>query len=256
MAHRRCVPVTACRAHDASDRRRPGRAGRPQPAEDRTWPAWACGHHWSGSGQRQRAEAGNRGRNAPDRGRKRGQSLAWPLTRSRQRGTRTDSARPVPTEPVGGWGRVLDAAEAPSSGVGGKRPRQPEIRRQAASRGRMTPTKAETGRGACWFLSQREKNAGNAADRPSGVKTGAERHFGVKMGAWWGRGDSAARPPERGLASRRTGAGASSQCAGLGLVHCSGGSRGLSIPLVGLGKRSAPSRFLVLRAGTGELGGG
>ena len=62
------------------------------------------GHRWSGpgEGQQQRAEAGNRGRNAPDRGRKQGQGLHWPLTRSRQRGTRTDSARPVPT--ARGWG--------------------------------------------------------------------------------------------------------------------------------------------------------
>ena len=44
-----------------------------------------------GVGQRQRAEAPNRGRNAGDRGRKRGQGLSWPMTRSGQSQTRTDS---------------------------------------------------------------------------------------------------------------------------------------------------------------------
>ena len=60
-----------------------------QPARALPGPAGA----WGGGGrQRQRADAGNRGWNAPDRGRQRGQDLIWPMTC-------TDRGGPVPTAP-------------------------------------------------------------------------------------------------------------------------------------------------------------
>ncbi len=128
VGHRRGVSATTCRAHDASDCRRPGRAGRPQPAECRTRPAGALGYRWSFRGTRQRAAAPNRGRHAPDRRRKPGQGRV-PGRRPartegdpyRQRATRTDSGRPVPTERVGrgeGEWRKREGAGGRAVGLG------------------------------------------------------------------------------------------------------------------------------------------
>ena len=153
QAHRRGVPGPWAGAHDASDRRRPGRAGRPERAEDRTRPAGAtatAGPNWWSGDTRQRAEAANRGRHVRDRGRKRpGPWLADPQPTERnphrQRPTRTDRVW------VGEVGQRISAprrrperaaAPAPAWGQGrrsGQRPTSP------ADTGRPDAAKATSG---------------------------------------------------------------------------------------------------------------
>ena len=115
-------PAAACGGSDmgglgSSATAGPERGGgeRPaRPARALPGPAGARG----GGGQRQRAAAGNRGRNAPDRGRQRGQGLHWPMTRTDRGGTvptAPDPYRQGGGEGGEGQGWPLDAAMAASS---------------------------------------------------------------------------------------------------------------------------------------------
>ncbi len=98
-----CARTTGGRT-TPQERRRPGRAGRPQPAEERTRPPWAHGFRWSvaggaategGSGG-QRGEPGTEGGMLATKGGS-GQGLAWP-TRTDRPPRSPDRPRPAPTE--------------------------------------------------------------------------------------------------------------------------------------------------------------
>ena len=134
LAHRRGVPATTRRAHHALlCSRRAGRAGRPQPAEDRTWPAWSSSYRWSLSGRRAATGPGSsglacpgrsagrwvgsgRGRNAPDRG---GTVPTAPDPHRQSEAGGEDQRAALPTRdgavaqaPSGGWVREGDAPRA------------------------------------------------------------------------------------------------------------------------------------------------
>ena len=152
LAHRRGVPATESRAHDArqtaaargdragrslrrSGHGRPARVATAGPGSGRVesdgpgqlGPGLPRPERGAGVGQRQRAAAPNRGRNAGDRGQQRpGPGLA---DLHRQSQTRTDSGGTAPTEPgpgewAGGAGR--DRAPRCRPGTGPRRTRSGE----------------------------------------------------------------------------------------------------------------------------------
>ena len=192
---------------------RPARPARALPG-----PAGARGGGWA-------ATEGGSGQPRAERPRQRAAARPGPSLAGdphRQRGNRTDSARPAPTER--GRGRVLDAAlrhPAVLRAGGQDGPRSAVRQHLVATPRRRRPKR----NGWTWFLGQRGRNtAGNAADTLSEASIAAKRDSGAKTGVLVGKGSRCSESPRKGPGKpAHRGGRASSQCAGLVLGHFSWG---------------------------------